>query len=191
MLTYHLRALGVPAATLVANEFAARPAHRVRLLRNCDRVSGIENSPFLFPTSQLREGVEFLKDNVVLIVAVSGGKGSAFTVDDGVVSVPISPSAFRIASMADARVIPCTIVADKGGRATITLGKPVPDEYVKNRNLHCRACGDLFRFFLQSVRAVPGQSDAWLIERFQTLSRTEILEPFAAPNARRAERASR
>jgi hypothetical protein len=164
MLYYSLRSRRVPIAILVADGEGRRPPHRVRLLRNCDRGAEIEGLPHLFPTTELREAAEFLLANRVLIVVTTGGSGSGVVSGDDRAGLHLSPGAFRLASLVDALVIPCTITAGRSGSVTIELAEVLPPEILGDRRQHAAACERLCRFFLPAVRSSTGQADPWLLQ---------------------------
>jgi lauroyl/myristoyl acyltransferase len=163
----------VPVAVLVAVGEAHRPAHRLRLLRNSDRASGLGGLAHTITTTSLWEAADFLKANRVLIVAVTGGSGTEVEVGRDGIGLVMSPGALRLASLVDALVIPCVIVAGRGGAMTITLADAVDDDDVRDRRRHGSICEDLSRFFIPAVRSSPGQSEPWLLTRLRARPRPD------------------
>jgi lauroyl/myristoyl acyltransferase len=172
MLHYWLRSRRVPVAILVAVGEAERPAHRIRLLHDLDRRSGLGGLPHLIPATSLRDAAEFLQANRVLIVVLSGGSGTEVDVGSERVSLRLSPGALRLASLVDALVIPCIISAGRGGAVSITLADAVDPDAVRDRRRHRAICDQMFRFFLPSLQASPGQCEPWLLGRLRSHAQT-------------------
>src|SRR5262249_39950632 len=154
-------------ATLSNTPEADMPPYRQRLHRLCDRANGLESLPRRFLPSQLQDVAEFLQENRVLLVCVTGGGGPAPPLGDPKVELLIGPGSFRLASLVDAVVIPCLVHAGPPGVITIQLGDPVPQSDVNDRRRQRAACEHLFRFALPTLRTSPGQFESWLIERLR------------------------
>ncbi len=177
MLHYWLRSRGVPVAILVAAGEAQRPAHRIRLLHNIDRTTGLGGLAHLIPSTSLWDAADFLNANRVLIVAISGESGTEVDVGSEGVGLPLSPGALRLASLVDALVIPCLISGGRRGAMTVTLADAVDPEAVRDRRRHGAICEDLFRFFLPVLRSSPGQCEPWLLGRLRPCARTAAADP--------------
>jgi len=72
----------------------------------------------------------------------------------------------KLASLVDAAVIPCVILAGRDG-TTVALGGPLDPADVTDRRRHRDACEEISRFFLKAVRSAPGQCDPWLFDRLR------------------------
>ena len=164
MLYYVLRSAGIPVAVMTWDEEKRKPSHVRDILRICDRESGLEGVPRFFAPGNCWEVVEFLRENRVLLVLMSGGGGRHLEVSDGGVTLTLSAGALKIASIVEASVVPCFIVMGPHGRLRLTLGPPLPKAVVCNARRHREACEQFFRFARPILSASPGQIDSWLLK---------------------------
>ncbi len=80
--------------------------------------------------------------------------------------------ALRLASLVDALVVPCIITAGRGGAVKIALADAVDPDAVRDRRRHRAICEQLFRDFLPSLQASPGQCEPWLLGRLRSRAQT-------------------
>jgi hypothetical protein len=164
---YHwLRARGLPAAALVGRNLREPLTYRRRLIRQADRLRGLEQVPRAFEVSQLYEAVEFLRSPGILLTSADGDQGRQLLVRGEGYGMLLSPGAFRLAALAGAVVLPYMAYAELGMRLTVHLGEPVPDDYVTDRRRHEAACECLLRGFLPVLRDQPEQCSAELLYHF-------------------------
>jgi hypothetical protein len=162
MLYCWLRSAGVPVV-LLTNSAAGRPARTKYLDRLADGRPGFARLPITLEPDELRPAVRHLRAGGVLVVVVDGGVGNRVRVTAGGVSLDLSPGLFRLAGLGGAAVVPCRVAGRAGGRATITLGDPIPDEVVRDPARHPDGLAAVFGFHLPGLRDAPGQMYPYLV----------------------------
>ena len=124
LLRYWLRAIGIPAATLVKGESRERTFTR----RLKDRVSPFPEVPTAFHRDdQLRDALEFLAPGNVLLTAVDimSGKKMDLPVDEDW-QFWMATGPIRMAMRHHAELIPCSIIDKDDWHFQIRLGPLVP-----------------------------------------------------------------
>jgi hypothetical protein len=188
VLRYWLRACGLPVAGLTARSWRDRPPHRRYLDRISDAAGGLDGVPHNFDLSQLREVKKFLDchnedgrsaqmETVpglafprLLIITAEGYDSQHALVRSDDFSFRMATGALRLAARANAYVIPCLIRADRPFGFTVHFGRPVPDEWLRDKSRHQAACEHLLHEFLPQLRAQPEQAGYQLLWCFKKLA---------------------
>jgi lauroyl/myristoyl acyltransferase len=124
---YWLRAAGYPVATFIGGH----SPNRIRLKQLQDSHSPDEHVAVAFYQNQLRETAEFLSGGNILLMAIDapGGKQTNIPFGDGW-NFQMSTGAVRLAQHHRAPLIPCSIRDEGHWNFQITLGPPVPEQFI-------------------------------------------------------------
>jgi hypothetical protein len=109
-----------------------------------------------------------LADGNVLIIAVDTGSGNQMEVPlEAGFRFQMATGALRLAAHEHALLLPCTIVDEGRWRFSITLGRPVPGNFLSDAGNFCLAGKHLLNEMLPCFRAHPEQCSKMLLENFQ------------------------
>ena len=161
VLKYWMRAHGLAVAGLVERPLTQRPAYRVYLDNLNDTASGFGRIPHLFDVTQVRQAVQFIQRDRLLMVAVEGYRGHLMCVEGEDYSFRMATGVIRLAATAKALVVPCLTFAHRPFGFMLHVGKPVPTD----GDLHS-ACAHLMHEFIPILKAHPEQCDHALIQSF-------------------------
>jgi hypothetical protein len=127
LLPLWLRSMGLPAVGLVGGNSAMR-THLARLQ---DRFILLPELPAAMYLDQLRELAPFLAAGNLLCMTIDTPTGKQLAVPfcDGW-DFQMATGAIRLAIRHQAELIPCSITDEGSWRYRITLGRPVPREYL-------------------------------------------------------------
>jgi lauroyl/myristoyl acyltransferase len=181
LLRSWLRAAGFPAAFFVKGESKNRSAKR----QLEDRVSPFPEIPTaLHRGDQLREMLDFVTSGTPLLIAVD-------VLTEKQMEVPVdehwqfgmASGALRVAIRHRAELIPCSIIDEGDWRFQITLGPPVPSEWVRAGDT-LRAGKHILDALLPALRAHPEQCTERLLKLFQQIDlRPNVLNELSRPGA--------
>jgi lauroyl/myristoyl acyltransferase len=184
LLRYWLRARGYPVASLVAEVLA----DRVELKLHKDALSPFTEIPNVLSGQAPREAVRFLQGGGALMVMLDHQQGRQARIDVPEGRWVFSPTAFRLASLTDAVLLPVSIQETAPWRFVVRLGRPVPEASLKSPADYSRAARHVWGEFQPVFAAAPGD---WTPELAESLrpsrpgtSNAEI--PDASPCPKRA-----
>ena len=149
-----LRARGIPAAGLVSGE--KPPLTRLRYL--LDKRALFQEVPLRFYTERLREADEFLAGGNVLFIPLDAPVAKQISVPfcEGW-TFEIAAGAVRLAIRHDAELIPCMVIDEGRWHFTITIGEPVPREFLSQASDWFLAGKHLVDQMIPIFRARPEQ----------------------------------
>jgi lauroyl/myristoyl acyltransferase len=148
LLRYWLRAAGIPVAALIMGE----AGNRSDLKRLTDQISPFAEIPTAFYMDQLREAVEFLAAENVLLIALDHSSGKLLNVPlRAGWTFKMASGAVRLAIRYQAELIPVCIIDEGDWNFRIELGRPVPGELLATETNWIQAgkylMNEMFRHF--------------------------------------------
>ncbi len=173
LLRYWLRARGVAVGALVGKQLALRPVYRDYLDGLSDGASGLGNTPHLFDLGQLRQAVRFLQSQGLLMVALDAAQGRDVWVEGDDYALRLRTGAIRLATAANAILVPCFAFSHRAFGMTLHLGLPVSAEGNTQE-----ICANLMHQFIPVLRAHPEHCEGQLLKSFRASS--QDLEPVYA-----------
>lgn len=162
-LVYWLRAHGFPVTALVG-----RPAPRQALKQRQYALSPPSHLPVVLPVTEpgrLREAINRVQ-HLLVMMDVERGRQIEIRLDQLVYRLATGP--MRIATMADAALVPCLTTVTPGWNFTIHLGRPVPVESDACLEAIAR---HLLDEFLPIVRQNPAQCGQRLLSCIRVAGR--------------------
>jgi lauroyl/myristoyl acyltransferase len=157
---FWLRAIGVPAATLVAG----KAEQRTEFERLRDGLSPFSEIPTAFYLNQLRKVSEFLAAGNSLLVAIDHRAGKQMNVPIGEGwTFQMAVGAVRLAIRHRAELIPFVILHEGHWRFQIKLGRPVPANYLAGEVDLIHAGKHLLDEMLPHFRTHPRQCTARMV----------------------------
>ena len=164
MSGFLLRAVGIPAATLING----KTGDRAKVEQLADRLSPFSEFPCIFYLDQLRKVNEFLAAGNVLLIAVDAVAGKHMDVPVGAGwTFQMATGAVRLAVRHEAVLIPCTVLEEGRWRFQVKLGEPVPAEYLAANDDYERAGKHLLEAMLPDFRSQPENCSDHLIGYFR------------------------
>ena len=155
-----LRAAGFPAANFVGGQLADRPG----LMRLKNRLSPFPEIPTAFYQDQLREAAAFLAAGNPLLISIDTPVSKPMDVPLGEGwTFQMATVAVRLAVRHQAELIPCSITDEGRWCFRITLGQPVPGEFLATKAGWVRAGKHLLDEMLPCFRVHPEQCAAHLL----------------------------
>lgn len=164
LLRYWLRAKGIPAATLVSERLEDR--NPIKLLK--DSLSPPHATPNVFSGQSPRAAVRFLKAGGILCVMLDHAQGRLFQARVPGGNWQISTTAFRLAGLTGAVVLPALIRETAPWRFVIHLARPVPDHFLCATADFSAAARHLWGEFEPVLREAPEDCLPDLIISLQT-----------------------
>jgi hypothetical protein len=159
-------------AGLVQRPLSQRPAHRVYLDDLNDTSSGLRGIPHLFDLTQLRQAVDFIQHQRLLMVAVESGRGHELLVEGNDYSLAMATGPIRMAARVNGLVVPCLALATGPFRLTLRVGTPI----AADGDLQA-VCAQVMDAFVPILRAHPEQCERELIRAFRLVAPDPDLAP--------------
>lgn len=122
LLRYFLRARGIAASVLVAQDPTGRP--RLQEMKNALMAS--PGLPEVFTLDEVRAARRFLTPGHCLVVAVDFDRGRQVRVATTHGTMRLATGAMRLAQASGARLIPCLAEEESPWRFVVHFGEPVP-----------------------------------------------------------------
>jgi lauroyl/myristoyl acyltransferase len=171
LLRHWLRAAGVPMAILRGSQSSERGL----VLRIKDRYSPFPEVPLAFHSDQMRALVEFVTAGNVLGVPIDVPRGKLVEVpfSDGW-TFQMASGAVRLATYHEAELLPCCIINEGPWRFSVTLGRPVPREFLAGEADWPRAGKHLLDEMLPLFQAHPEQCRTDLIRSLKPKATEEV-----------------
>lgn len=155
-----LCARGVPTALAVNRN--SWPLSRLRQWRL--KLTQVGDVPPAVP-ADARAMLRFMQPGRCLVVAIDYPSGELAEVPFAGANVRLATPPLRLARMAGATVVPMLAVSDGPWRMTMRLGRPVPDELIRNGDYHA-AAAHVAAELLPLAAAAPDQALPTLVEAF-------------------------
>ncbi|HEU6448004.1 MAG TPA: hypothetical protein VFV23_06170 [Verrucomicrobiae bacterium] len=166
LMGYWLRALGLPAATIVAGEVARRS----QLNRLKSRWSPFRDMPTVFHQDRLPEMIKFLKSGKLLLVALDAPSGKQLDVPiaDGW-TFQTATGGLRLAAKNGAKLFFASMIEEGPWRFCLEFGQPVPPELLTNKDDPMPAAKFLLADWLACAKKFPGQMSPKKIRLFKKI----------------------
>lgn len=171
LLRHLLRGAGVPIAILRGS----KAGDRGPTLRLKDPLSPFPEVPLNFHSDQMRALVEFITAGNVLGVPIDVPRGKLVEVPfcDGWI-FQMASGAVRLAAHHEAELLPCCVINEGPWRYCVTLGRPVPREFLAGEADWPRAGKHLLDEMLPLFRAHPEQCRTDLIRSLKPNATEEV-----------------